>query len=91
MPITSDLTLLKPGARVKLRGDAKPQPAKPYPRGWKTVAAVQRHDGGYDATSAGGNYFEQGQAAALRGAVTGFRVEEEQRWLPVSLIEEIVP
>jgi len=71
MPITPDLTLLKPGARVKLRGDAKPQPAKPYPRGWKTVA-----DTDY--------MFNAGVAAH-------FRVEEEQRWLPVSLIEEIVP
>jgi hypothetical protein len=64
-----DLTLLKPGARVKLRGDAKPQPAKPYPRGWKTVAEVDANNARH----------------------TWFRVEEEQRWLPVSLIEEIVP
>lgn len=37
---TIDLTLLKPGVRVKLRGDAKPQPNKPYPKGWQTVAML---------------------------------------------------
>lgn len=68
--MTIDLTLLKPGARVKLRGDAKPQPAKPYPRGWKTVAETD---------------------IANSPSFSYFRVEEEQRWLPVSLIEEIVP
>jgi hypothetical protein len=67
-----DLTLLKPGARVKLRGDAKPQPAKPYPRGWKVVA-------------------ETNGKPSMGRVATVFRVEEEQRWLPVSLIEEIVP
>jgi hypothetical protein len=36
-----DLTLLRPGVRVKLRGDAKPQPNKPYPKGWQTVAEVE--------------------------------------------------
>lgn len=41
---TIDLTLLKPGVRVKLRGDAKPQPNKPYPKGWQTVAAVHGYD-----------------------------------------------
>jgi hypothetical protein len=67
-----DLTLLKPGARVKLRGDAKPQPAKPYPRGWKTVAEVDH-------------------ISTMPWTTARIRVEEEQRWLPVSLIEEIVP
>jgi hypothetical protein len=71
-----DLTLLRPGARVKLRGDAKPQPAKPYPRGWKTVA---EHDGSISPIS------------FVDVPPRMFRVEEEQRWLPVSLIEEIVP
>lgn len=67
---TIDLTLLRPGVRVKLRGDAKPQPNKPYPKGWQTVAEThlysQHHNG-------------------------AIRVESDLRWLPVSLIEEIVP
>lgn len=70
-----DISLLKPGSRVKLRGDAKPQPRKPYPRGWKTVAAI---DGPRDID---GDLWE----------VTAIRVDEDERWLPVSLIEEIVP
>jgi hypothetical protein len=69
MPTTPDLSLLKPGSRVKLRGDTKPQPRKPYPRGWKTVAEAWQDN----------------------GRVHSFRVDEEERWLPVSLIEEIVP
>lgn len=69
-----DLSLLKPGSRVKLRGDAKPQPRKPYPRGWKTVAETDRQLSGNGFT-----------------LPTVFRAEEEERWLPVSLIEEIVP
>lgn len=67
---TVDLSLLKPGSRVKLRGDAKPQPRKPYPRGWKTVAEVHLHSQHHNGV---------------------FRVDEEERWLPVALIEEIVP
>ena len=70
MPTTPDLSLLKPGSRVKLRGDTKPQPRKPYPRGWKTVAEVE---------------------ATRLTLAKHFRVDEEERWLPVSLIEEIVP
>jgi hypothetical protein len=69
-----DLSLLKPGSRVKLRGDAKPQPRKPYPRGWKTVAELPAASRSLDAPPP-----------------TVFRVEEDLRWLPVSLIEEIVP
>lgn len=72
-----DLSLLRPGSRVKLRGDAKPQPRKPYPRGWKTVAEMNAPA------------FEPGSYRNY--PATMFRVEEEQRWLPVSLIEEIVP
>lgn len=72
MPTSIDLTLLKTGARVKLRGDAKPQPAKPYPRGWKAVAETNAKP-------------SMGRLAMV------FKVEEEERWLPVSLIEEIVP
>lgn len=64
MPTAPDLSLLKPGVKVRLRGDAKPQPRKPYPRGWRTV-----------------------QQTALP---LSFRVESDERWLPVSLIEEIV-
>lgn len=75
MPTTPDLSLLKPGSRVKLRGDAKPQPRKPYPRGWKTVAEVEI----------------PGVYAFAPGDPTYIRVEEDERWLPVSLIEEIVP
>jgi hypothetical protein len=36
--MTVDLTLLRPGVKVRLRGDAKPQPRKPYPRGWREIA-----------------------------------------------------
>lgn len=75
MPTTPDLSLLKPGSRVKLRGDAKPQPRKPYPRGWKTVADV---------------HFWRDVHGRI-GFPTDFRVDEDERWLPVSLIEEIVP
>lgn len=70
--VAPDLTLLKPGARVKLRGDAKPQPLKPYPRGWKVVA-------------------ETNAKPSMGRLPTVFRVEEEQRWIPVALIEEIAP
>jgi hypothetical protein len=35
--MTVDLTLLRPGVKVRLRGDTKPQPRKPYPRGWREV------------------------------------------------------
>lgn len=71
---TIDLTLLRPGVRVKLRGDAKPQPNKPYPKGWQTVA---EHDGTISPLT-----FVDVPAHA-------FRVESDLRWLPVSLIEEI--
>ncbi len=83
MPNT-DLSLLKPGSRVKLRGDAKPQPRKPYPRGWKTVAEVQT------SGCALVGYTPSG-AEVRSWAPTAFRVDEDERWLPVSLIEEIVP
>lgn len=67
-----NLTLLRAGAKVRLRGDAKPQPAKPYPRGWCEVAETNAQPSrGKDATI--------------------FRVTSDQRWLSVSLIEEIVP
>ena len=71
-----DLTLLRPGARVKLRGDAKPQPNKPYPKGWQTVAETDPL------------LFKAG---SLYTFPTYIRVESDLRWLPVSLIEEIVP
>jgi len=71
-----DLTLLRPGAKVRLRGDAKPQPHKPYPRGWQEVAEVQ--PGAYDAHEV----YHPGEY---------FRVTSDDRWLPVTLIEEIVP
>lgn len=76
---TIDLALLKPGVRVKLRGDAKPQPNKPYPKGWQTVAEFNWEAGTLDAI--------------LRTTESGlaFRVESDLRWLPVSLIEEIAP
>ena len=38
--MTVDLTLLRPGVKVRLRGDAKPQPRKPYPRGWQEVVGL---------------------------------------------------
>lgn len=72
---TIDLTLLRPGVRVKLRGDAKPQPNKPYPKGWQTVADV---------------HFWR-DALGRIGMPTDIRVESDLRWLPVSLIEEIAP
>jgi hypothetical protein len=79
MPTTPDLSLLKPGSRVKLRGDAKPQPRKPYPRGWKTVAETLPR------------YSMIPEDDEPVQPVTHVRVESDERWLPVSLIEEIVP
>ena len=35
-----DLSTLRVGSKVKLRGDVKPQPRKPYPRGWQEVVDV---------------------------------------------------
>lgn len=77
-----DLSLLKPGSRVKLRGDAKPQPRKPYPRGWKTVAEVSA----LPMPIVPGDFSKGVVSTPLN-----FRVDEDERWLPVSLIEEIVP
>lgn len=75
---TLDLTLLKPGARVKLRGDAKPQPRKPYPKGWQTVAETLPRYSMIPEDEPTGPY-----------VATAIRVESDLRWLPVSLIEEI--
>jgi hypothetical protein len=72
-----DLTLLRPGVRVKLRGDAKPQPNKPYPKGWQTVAEMNAPA------------FEAGSYRNY--PASSIRVESDLRWLPVSLIEEIAP
>lgn len=67
-----NLTLLRAGAKVRLRGDAKPQPAKPYPRGWCEVA-------------------ETNAKPSMGRVATVFRVTSDERWLPVDLIEELVP
>lgn len=45
LPISPpDLALLRAGAKVRLRGDAKPQPRKPYPVGWVEVAETNTVD-----------------------------------------------
>jgi len=67
-----DLTLLRPGVRVKLRGDKSADKRKPWPRGWKTVAETHGE-----------------RLVDLKP--THIRVESDERWLPVELIEEIVP
>jgi hypothetical protein len=69
-----DLTKLHPGVKVRLRGDAKPQPRKPYPRGWQEVAEIN---------------WTAAEAARLVVS-QHFRVTSDHRWLPVELIEEIV-
>lgn len=75
--MTVDLTLLRPGVKVRLRGDAKPQPRKPYPRGWREVAEVGASEVyGIDN---------------VLGPPKTFRVVSDVRWLPVELIEEIRP
>lgn len=68
-----DLTHLRVGTRVKLRGPANDNgPLKPWPIGWHTVAETN------------------GKPSMLRLA-TALRVESDDRWLPVELIEEIAP
>jgi hypothetical protein len=79
-----DLTLLRPGVRVKLRGDAKPQPNKPHPKGWQTVVEVDTASGALVGYTPSG-------AEVRSWAPTALRVESDLRWLPVSLIEEIAP
>lgn len=71
MPTSVDLTLLRPGVRVKLRGSKSADPRKPWPRGWKTVAAIDL------------GWMELG----FQGRI---RIESDERWIPVELIEEIV-
>lgn len=70
MPTSVDLTLLRPGVRVKLRGSKSADPRKPWPRGWKTVAETN--------------------ADLATWAVGQIRIESDERWIPVELIEEIV-
>jgi hypothetical protein len=78
--MTVDLTLLRPGVKVRLRGDTKPQPRKPYPRGWREVAEV-------DSTSVR----RAGANSPITTTHHAFRVVSDERWLPVELIEEIRP
>lgn len=42
---TIDLTRLRPGVKVRLRGE-KPGPVKPYPKGWVEVVEVVHYQGG---------------------------------------------
>ncbi len=74
MPSKPDLTLLRPGVRVKLRGDKSADKRKPWPRGWRTVAEIDNE-----------------VSFSLGLPPTHIRVESDERWLPVELIEEIVP
>lgn len=75
MPTSVDLTLLRPGVRVKLRGAKSADPRKPWPRGWKTV---EETDGSL------------GDEAFVPELPYFIRIESDERWIPVELIEEIV-
>ena len=69
-----NLADLRVGSKVKLRGTKPADPRKPWPRGWKEVAELSLPLGDW-VISEGGSYF---------------RIVDDERWLPVSLIEEIV-
>lgn len=72
--MAADLSTLRVGSRVKLRGPTKAEgiPRKPYPLGWRTV---RDHDG----------QWPDGRPVTPEI----FRVDGDDRWLPVSLIMEI--
>lgn len=79
MPSNPDLTLLRPGVRVKLRGDKSADKRKPWPRGWRTVEETLPR------------YSMIPEDNVQVQPVTHIRVESDERWLPIELIEEIAP